>query len=207
MFQEQEDEVVDSADTTTEELQDNSDSYEEDDSTGEDEGEASSESSEQRPTETPEQRNARIKRQVEREAKKAGITVEEYLGIKSEKGSEKGRQEGNPSQVDENYLRLDLKTEGIKSKKEQDTVIDYIKEKKLLGHTVDVETALKSMVVKEELTRIRNASATPKPSSRPGQVGGEKTLEQYAQLMQKGRANEVPLEKQREIRKKRMLKW
>lgn len=189
------------------ELQDdNSETYEESDSTGEDETAEEEQGSEQQPaskSETSEQRNSRIKRQVERAAKKEGISVEEYLGIKSEKGSKESTKE----EVDEKYLRLDLKTEGIKSKKEQDTILDYIREKRLLGHDVDVETALKSMVVKEELTRIRNASATPRPSARPGQVGGEKTLEQYAQLMMKGRTSEVPLAKQREIRKKRMLKW
>jgi hypothetical protein len=187
--------------------EDNSETYEETDSTGESEAEETSESSEQRSVETPEQRNARIKRQLERAAKaarKEGLPVEEYLGIKSEKGSKESTQE-----VDEKYLRLDLKTEGIKSKKEQDAVLNYIREKKLLGHTVDVETALKSLVVKEELTSIRNASATPRPSARPGQVGGERTAEQYAQLVSKGkiRMAEVPLEKQREIRKKRMLQW
>lgn len=191
MNEEQEEMVVESTDNET--------NYE---STGENETSQEEQGSEQQPTtksETPEQRSARIKRQVEREAKKSGVSVEEYLGIKSEKGSQEGDQE--------KWTRIELKTEGIKSKKEQDVVLNYIKEKKLLGHDIDVETALTSMVVKEELSNIRKADATPKPSSRTGQVGGEKTIEQYAELMKKGRAKEVPLDKQREIRKKRLIKW
>lgn len=192
MEEEREEQVVDSTDNTND--------YE---STGEDETSEGEQGGEQqptsKPTETPEQRNARIKRQVEREAKKAGVSVKEYLGIKSE--------EGNQEDSQEKWTRIELKTEGIKSKKEQDVVLNYIKEKKLLGHEVDVETALSSMVIKEELANIRKSDATPKPSSRTGQVGGEKTIEQYAELMKKGRTREVPLDKQREIRKKRLIKW
>lgn len=170
-------------------------------STGEDEAEETEQGGEQRSStksETPEQRSSRIKRQVEREAKKAGISVQEYLGIKGEEGSEAEKEERQ---------RLELKVEGVKAKKEQDVVLNYIREKQLLGHTVDVEKALTSMVVKEELANIRKADATPKPSSRTAQVGGEKSLEQYAEMMKKGKTREVPLDKQREIRKKRLIRW
>lgn len=187
-----------------EELQANSEEHGEDVSTEEAETEAESEGGEQqsatkpatKPAETSEQRTARLKRQVEREAKKQGISVEDYLGIKKE-------SHASPEEIQ----RLELKTEGVKSKKEQDVVLNYIREKKLLGHTVDVETALTSLVVKEELANIRKSDNTPKPSTRPNQVGGEKTLEQYAEMMKKGRTREVPLAKQREIRKQRLIKW
>lgn len=187
-------------DIEQEELQTNSEDNEEHASDGEGEAEETAETEKQqpatKPTETAEQRTARLKRQVEREAKKAGVSVEDYLGI------EKGDQ-ASPEEIQ----RLELKTEGVKSKKEQDVVLNYIREKKLLGHKIDVETALSSLVVKEELTSIRKADNTPKPSNRPNQVGGEKTLEQYADMMKKGRTREVPVAKQREIRKKRLIQW
>lgn len=210
MDEERQEDVVDSAETTTQELEDNSDSYEDTDSTGESESEETGESSQQHTadtTETPEQRTARIKRQVEREAKKQGVSVEEYLGLKGKKGSQDRKEDGNSQEIDEKWLRTDLKVEGIKSKKEQDVIIDYIREKALLGKEVDVETALKSMVIKEELANIRKSAATPTPSARTGNAGGEKTLQQYAEMMKKGRTKEVPIAKQREIRKKRLIKW
>lgn len=162
MSEQDTDQVVDSAETTTEELSDNSESYED---TGTSEAaEADEESnSESSQSETPDQRLARLKRQYERELKKQGLKSKEG----GEESSQKGSQENDPSQeVDEKYLRLDLKTEGVKTKKEQDIVLDYIREKKLLGEDVEPSQALKSMVVKEALAAVKQKSSVPKPSSR-----------------------------------------
>ena len=161
-----EQEVVDSAETTTEELSDNSDSYEEDDSAGEDETTSEAQSSNQSRSETPEQRNARIKRQVEREAKKQGISVEEYLGISRKEGGQE------TSQVDEKYDRLELKTEGITDTKEQDIVLDYARYK-----GISVAEAAKKPVVKAEIAELRVKSSTPKPSTRTN--GGAATSKEY----------------------------
>ena len=181
----EQEQVVDSADTTTSELQNSEDSYEQTNSDGESESEASSESSEQRSTETPEQRNARLKRQIERAAKKEGISVEEYLGLSRQEASQEGRQESNSPQIDEKYLILDLKTEGIRDAKEQEVVLNYIKESKYAGRDVDVATALKSSVVREDLANIRKSNSVPKPSSRTT-GGSSQSIDYYVSQIKRG---------------------
>ena len=162
---EQEDNVVDSAETTTE---DNEHDYESD-STEEGESAQTTESGEQRKPETSEQRIARLKRQLDRELKKSGQEVTKETG---EKGSK---------EVDERYDRIELKTEGITSKKEQDIVLDYARYKK-----IDVTEALKSTTVKAELAEYRSKAAIPAPSSRTGN-GSNNSLEYYASQIKNGR--------------------
>ena len=180
MDEEQNTQVVDSADTTTEESNNSEDSYEQTNSNGEGESEASHESGEQRSTETPEQRNARIKRQVERAAKKEGVSVEEYLGLSRQEGGQK-----SDTPKEDQYLKLELKTEGIKDAKEQQVVLDYIRESKLVGKDVDVEQALKSTVVREELEGLRKRKSTPAPSSRTN-GGASNSMAYYVSQIKRG---------------------
>jgi hypothetical protein len=147
----QEEQVVESAETTTvEDLEVNNTS---DDTDSEDEDATTTEGSEQQSGETPDQRRARIKRQYERE-----------FGKQDKKGGQEGNKE--EKEVDDRYERLELKTEGITSKKAQDVVLEYIQEAKLIGKDVDVSTALKSMVVREAIAEIAKKTSAPAPSNR-----------------------------------------
>lgn len=154
---EQENEQVESS---MEEDTDNSEHYE-DSTTSEDAEEGESEDT--TPTDS-EDEGARKRASSQIDRLKARIKELEKVG---KKGSEEGGQEGSSAQeVDERYLRLDMKTEGVKTKKEQDIVLDYIREKSLLGQEVEVSQALKSMVVKEALAEVKQKSSVPKPSTR-----------------------------------------
>lgn len=158
MFEEN-DEVDNSAETTTQDEVTANDTQDASDS--EDEVAQTTESSKQQSGETPEQRNARIKRTVEREAKKQGISVEEYLGISRGEGSKESSKEG-----DDRYARLELKTEGVTSKKAQDIVLEYIKEAALIGKKIEPAEALKSLVVKEAIAELEKKTSAPAPSKR-----------------------------------------
>jgi hypothetical protein len=142
----EENEVVDSAEiTTTEDLGDNDS---QDESTGEDEVAKTTEGSKQQSGETPDQRRARIKRQYERE-----------FG-KQDKGKE-GSEESSKVDSDERYSRLELKTEGVTSKKAQDIVLDYAKYK-----GIEPLEALKSPIVRAEMAELEKKTSVPAPSSR-----------------------------------------
>lgn len=163
--------VVESAvdETTSDDLEVNETS---DESTGEGEVEEEAPSKEQRSTETPEQRRARIKRQYEREFGK--------------QGKESSKEESSKKEVgDDRYERLELKTEGITSKKAQDVVLDYIKEAKLIGRDVDITTALKSSVVKEAIAEIEKKTSVPPPSKRTN-AGASDSFEYWAAQARKG---------------------
>jgi hypothetical protein len=166
MFQEN-DEVVDSAETTTEELEDNSS---EDESTGEGEVAKGEESGESRKTETPEQRKARIKRMYERE-----------FGIKDKSESKEGtKEESSKVDGDERYARLELKTEGITSKKAQDIVLEYAKWK-----GIEPTDALKSPIVKAEIAELEKKTSAPAPSKRTN-TGASDTFEYWVGQAKKG---------------------
>ena len=179
-MEEEQNKVVDSADTTTSESNNSEDSYEQTNSDGESESEASSESGEQRSTETPDQRLSRLKRQYERELKKQGVSNSQ----ESQEEGQESRQASN-SQIDEKYLVLDLKTEGIKDAKEQQVVLDYIRESKIIGKDVDVSTALKSAVVREELDGLRKRKSTPAPSTRTN-GGASDSMQYYVSQIKRG---------------------
>ena len=167
MFTEQEETVVDSAETTTQDEVNDTDN--ETNSTGEGEGEAQTKEGVEHKPETPEQRVARLERQLEQARKKAGLTTE------------KGSKEGSKEEVaDERYLRLELKTDGITSKKEQDIVIEYANWKK-----IDVSEALKSPSVKAELAEYRAKANVPAPSTRTG-TGANNSLEYWIGQAKKG---------------------
>jgi hypothetical protein len=147
MFEEN-NEVVDSAETTT--TEDLGDNESQDESTDESEVAKGEESSEPRKTETPEQRKARIKRMYERE-----------FGKQDKGSSKESSEESSKVDGDERYARLELKTEGVTSKKAQDIVLDYAKYK-----GIEPLDALKSPIVRAEMAELEKKTSVPAPSSR-----------------------------------------
>lgn len=135
----------------------------------------------ERQPETTEQRSARIKRQVEREAKKEGISVEEYLGIKSEKSSKDSpKKEDQEVDVETRLDRSDLRAEGFKDKEEQNLLIKYARFEEM--DVVDfASTTLGKTLIKEH----RAKSATPSPTRRTSQ-GARDDVAYWAEQLQKG---------------------
>lgn len=171
MFEEN-NEVVDSAETTTPEELEVKDT--EDESTGESEVAPTTEGSEQRKTETPEQRRARIKRMYEREFGKQGA-----------EDAKESSKESSTQEVDDRYARLELKTEGITSKKAQDIVLEYIKEAALIGKNISPVEALKSLVVKEAIAELEKKTSAPAPSKRTT-TGATDSFEYWVGQAKKG---------------------
>lgn len=159
---EQEETVVESTEETTEV----NETENETETATEGESETEQAKTERKP-ETPEARRARIKRQYERE-----------FGKEASKESKEGPKEEVTG--DERYTRLELKTEGITSKKEQDIVMDYANWKK-----IDVSEALKSPTVKAELAEYRAKASVPAPSNRTG-TGSNNSLEYWIGQARKG---------------------
>lgn len=145
MFEE-DNEVANSAETTTQDEVTANDTQDASDS--EDEVAQTTESSKQQSGETPEQRRARIKRMYERE-----------FGKPDSKGAEKGEE--SSKEGDDRYARLELKTEGVTSKKAQDIVLEYAKFK-----GIDALDALKSPIVKAEIAELEKKTSAPAPSKR-----------------------------------------
>lgn len=169
--------VEESADLST--TEDNQETYEQDDSEGESDV-AETETVERQP-ETSEQRDARIKRQVEREAKKQGKTVEEYLGIKSQKSTKDSSKEVESNDtVMERLDRSDLRAEGFKDKGEQDLLIKYSRFEEM--DVVEfAQTTLGKTLIKEH----RAKNATPNPTRRTG-TGTRDEVAHWAEQMSKG---------------------
>jgi len=118
----------------------------EDDSSTEAEAEEKSEGVKQHKAETPEARRARIKRQYEREFGKP---------------DKDGDKESSKEDGDERYARLELKTEGVTSKKAQDIVLEFAKWKK-----IDALEAMKSPIVRAEIAELEKKASVPAPSKR-----------------------------------------
>ena len=97
-------------------------------------------------------------------------------GLKKEDKPNKESESGS----DERYDRLELKTEGITTKKEQDVVLDYAKWK-----GVSVTDALKNTGVKAELAEMRKQSSVPPPSGRSSN-GQSASVDYYASQIKKG---------------------
>lgn len=165
----QEAEVEESADLSTQE--DNQQSYEQDDTATEGEGETT----EERQPETSEQRVARLKRQLEREERKLGIEVEKPRKQEAKKDSKEV-----DSTLMERLDRGDLRFEGVKDKGEQDIIIEYASWKGM-----DVLEAMNSAAVKAELKEYRAKSATPSPSRRTA-TGTRDDVAYWADQMKKG---------------------
>lgn len=184
MFEENnEDEVVDSAETTT--TDEVSDNDAEDASTTEGEVAKTTEGGKQQSGETPEARRARIKRQYEREFGKQGT-----------EGGQEGSKEKEVGS-DERYQRLELKTEGITSKKAQDVVLEYARFK-----GIDPVEALKSPIVKAEIAELEKKVSAPAPSKRTT-TGATDSFEYWASQARKGnfpRGDKAMMEKLKKAR-------
>lgn len=144
----------------------------EDDSTDEGEDASEVESSEsdssEKSTESADAKRARLTRQASREAKKLGITLEEYLGKESSKkdsqeSGEESRKEkvADTSKEDVRYL----KTQGYTTKKEQDVIFDYAA---LKGVEIDdiIDNPKKYPIPHAEVKALRDQASTPAPSTR-----------------------------------------
>lgn len=96
------------------------------------------------------------------------------------KDSKKSSKESSSEEVDERYERLELKTEGITNKKEQDVVLDYAKWK-----GISATEAMTSTTVKAELAELR-AKNLPAPSTRISS-GKTDSYEYYAKNIKAGK--------------------
>ena len=183
MFVENNDEEVVVVDTTG----DVSDNDTDDASNREDEVAKATEGGKQHAAETAEARRARIKRQYEREFGKQG----------GEGGQESGKEGSKEVGSDERYQRLELKTEGITSKKAQDVVLEYAKWK-----GIDPVDALKSPIVKAEIEEIEKKISVPAPSKRTN-AGATESFEYWVSQARKGnfpRGDRAMMEKLKKAR-------
>jgi hypothetical protein len=155
----------------TEATDDSSTSNEE--TNNEAEGETGAQAEGERRTETPEAKRARLKRQLEQLDKKHGF--------KDEAGDNKPEAQKEVG-GDDRFDRLELKTEGLKERAEQDIVLDYMRYKK-----IDVMAALNSAAVKAELREFRERASTPSPSVRTGTQN--KGVEYWARQVEQGKSN------------------
>ena len=158
-------------DVTTEEYETNTDSEgETQEETGSEDDGTSEDTSDR--TYTQAELDARIKEQDKR------------WKDRLKKSGKENEKSDNPNKED--YLRLDLKTEGVKDKKEQDIILNYIKEKALLGEEVSTTEALGKMVIKEALSEMRATSSIPAPSSRTS-GGSNDSYDYYAKNIKAGK--------------------
>lgn len=146
-------------------------------STGEDETTSESESSEQSSSDS-EQSGGSAKERAKSQIDRLKAKVKEL-----EEGGKEGNQKSSKKEEvgDDRYERLELKTEGITSKKEQDVVLEYARFK-----GIEVLEAMKTPAVKAELAEIRAKESVPTPSNRTN--GGVNTsLEYYASQIRNGK--------------------
>jgi len=119
----------------------------------------------------------------------------------AEDGQE-GRKEGGKKdrkEVDERYERLELKTEGVKDKDQQDFVLDYARLK-----NISVTDALATKVVQAELRDMqettRKKQAVPSSSSRTAQPKKDDVSYWATQFTEKGKQAPT-VEMRRKVRK------
>jgi hypothetical protein len=136
----------------------------------------STEENSERRTETPEAKRARLKRQLEQLDKKHGF--------KDQEGDKKleVKEAFLEGITRDDFNRLQLKTEGIKDRGEQEIVLEYAKWKK-----IDPVDALNSAAVKAELREYRERSSTPAPSTRT--ASPSKGVEYWVRQVEAGKAN------------------
>lgn len=145
-------------------------------------------------SETAEQRRARIKRMYEREFGKQ----DKDDGEKG--GQESGKESHKEAKVDdERYARLELKTEGITSKKAQDVVLEYARFK-----GIEVEEALKSPIVRGELAELEKKTSAPAPSKRTS-AGASDSFEYWVAQAKKGNFPTNDSEMMAKLRKARIF--
>lgn len=100
--------------------------------------------------------------------------------LKDSKKSTKESDKEGKEELDERYERLELKTEGITNKKEQDIVLDYAKWK-----GISVTEATTASTVRAELAELR-AKNVPTPSTRTSK-GSTDTYDYYAKNIKAGK--------------------
>lgn len=169
----------------TEATEDSSTSNEETNNEAEGETGAQAEEQSERRTETPEAKRARLQRQLEQLNKKHGF--------KDEGGDNKPQAQKEVG-GDDRFDRLELKTEGLKDKAEQDIVLDWMRYKK-----IDVMAALNSPAVKAELREYREKASTPSPSVRTGTQ--TKGVEYWARQVELGKSNSDDPKMRDQVRK------
>lgn len=111
-------------------------------------------------------------------------------------GKEGGKED---AKLDEKYARLDLKTEGVTSKKEQDVILEYAEWK-----GVDHSEAMKSPAVKAELAELRKKESVPAPSSRTSS-GANNSFEYWSAQAKKGNFPKGDKEMMRKLRAARIF--
>lgn len=110
--------------------------------------------------------------------------------------SDGAEEEGTPEAGDERYDRLELKTEGVTVKEEQDAVIAYAKFKK-----ISLVAALNTPAMKAELRQMRDRAATPSPSRRTGTGMATDSVEHWVAQYKKGGKSAPTVEMRRKVRK------
>lgn len=115
------------------------------------------------------------------------------VGDDADEGSD---EEGKTQEGDERYDRLELKTEGITVKEEQDVVLEYAKFKK-----ISVTKALNTPAVKAELRELRDKASTPAPSRRNGGGATTDSVEYWVAQYKKGGKSAPTVEMRRKVRK------
>lgn len=100
--------------------------------------------------------------------------------LKDSKKSTKESGNESKEEVDERYDRLELKTEGITSKKEQDIVLDYARWK-----GIPVTEAATASTVRVELAELRSKNV-PAPSTRTSK-GATDSYDYYVKNIKAGK--------------------
>lgn len=113
-----------------------------------------------------------------------------------EQGKEGGKED---AKLDEKYARLDLKTEGVTSKAEQDVILEYAEWK-----GIDHSEAMKSPAVKAELAELRKKESVPAPSSRTSN-GVNNSLEYWTAQAKKGNFPRHDREMMKKLREARIF--
>lgn len=102
----------------------------------------------------------------------------------SDQGKNGGSKDGRSDDKESTRLdRMDLRSEGIKDKNEQDLIIDFARFKK-----IDVLDAMNTPAVKAELKALRDKASTPAPSRRTAGSERSDDVAYWADQFNKGRS-------------------
>jgi hypothetical protein len=178
---------------TNEETHDETNTAEEGQAEESSEGQGSSEGNDDTVTLTKAELDAKLKEARKDQDKRWKERIKGAHG--SEDDADDEEEGGTATKGDERYDRLELKTEGITDKKEQDAVIEYARFKK-----ISVTEALNSPAVKAELRELRDKASTPSPSRRTSAGGGADTVEYWVDQYNKGGKSAPSLKMRRKVR-------
>ena len=164
-------------------LEGNQDAYGEDDSSTTSHGEETEGDAVTLTRAELEQREREIRKEQDRRWRER---IKKASGDEDGDSRHKSGKEDRPS-VDERYDRLELKTEGIKDKEQQDFVLDYAK---LKG--ISVTEAMNAPVVRVELRQMgeeaKQRQAIPSSSNRTAQPRKDDVEYWAHQLQDKGKS-------------------